>query len=135
LSFSGFLFGCLSYKLLQIIYSERTTLKTVFDIFFYDLRDPKNFFYQCVRVIIFIAIIYFTMYISQLSQQIHFNIGVFFAIFNLQVVFQSLVGYFVFKETLSKWMILAIFILLTGITILALNKSPPTPSLSGISES
>ena len=46
-----------------------------------------------------------------------------------------MMGYLLFRETLSKWMILAIIVLLTGITILALNKSPSPASLTGIHES
>lgn len=75
-----------------------------------------------------------TIFLSEIAKEINFNIGVFFACFTLQVIFQAFLCNILFKERLSRWMTLGILIELVGVVMLIVNRNHSQDTRQGATE-
>ncbi|CDW83507.1 UNKNOWN [Stylonychia lemnae] len=129
LTFPGFLFICLGYKILQIKEQQSITKKVIYDSFFgkyYDDSGTKlnllNIFHMMLRSAMFFGLSWLVILASGYASQAQINFGIITSCISFSIVLSAIFSYIFYNEALNKIQIVGIAIIILGIVGISFAK-------------
>ncbi|CDW75121.1 UNKNOWN [Stylonychia lemnae] len=128
LSWTGFLFVYLVYKLYEVSQLCDVNKNTVFQIFFGQMAKKLNRYHLAFRSINFIFVIWLTILMADYSQRAEINFGIILSLNCVATAFQVIIFWIMFGEKLSKLVILGIIVTSGGTALILISKTDKTQS-------
>eukprot|EP00347_Sterkiella_histriomuscorum_P005828 403355116 len=131
LSFTGFLFVVFVVKIHELRSKEEPiTKKVVIQSLFGGMKTMNSLIHNIIRSLSFFALTWFLLMTADYCLKADMNIGITFSILCLAVVFQTLYGWIVYKESVSIQALIGISMIIMGVVGISLTKSSNKSSAS-----
>ena len=124
MSFSGFLFVSLLYKVGEVLLMSKNERyqQSSLGKFFHYMRDPVIFGHVMIRTLNYCFYIYLLLVIGDYAQRAQINVGIILSILPVEIVYVTIYGYLFFDERLGWKMIIGIVVIMGGISWITLSK-------------
>ena len=92
------------------------------DSFIKDLRNKENVVHMLLRALNFFMLIFLSIKIADYSSRAGINFGIIMSLMTLSVMFQAIVFWLFFGESLNWKTVLGIAVVLSGVALISIGK-------------
>ncbi|CDW84481.1 UNKNOWN [Stylonychia lemnae] len=125
LSWTGFIFISLSYKIFEIYSTPKSSRQDIFESFIGQMRNKENRWHVAFRSINFFLMIWLVIQIGDYSQRANMNYGIILSLNCLSSVFLAIIAWIFFGERFGMITILGMLIVFSGTVLILVSRSDP----------